>query len=364
MRREGASKAESTKAETPKSRSEDGAQGLRRPTSGEGSLWRSLEQVRGLCAATPTWRRQMGGSFELFASAFLRRREDTAQSLWCEECYCSHTVVTHENGTMVGVCECDPWNCDDMNLTAEDMALWELNWTKLGRAVARAFDCESQETDFALPSMRQIAAFSGAGLPIVLCVAHERDEFRRCVAELTARLRGGFVLLSPTAAFMDAHSKELLGHSRAAFFDLASHVTMLPNGTLRARRSGGELFSPLVAINDDPVEEKEAARIFAVMKSIRSGSKQRKAHMETVFRMLILEGCSQEEVARQLRCSPALISFRVSEIERRFRQPLETLRRFASQLGEMDRVPDDSRARTIHRHRLIDDTARHDSDSF
>ena len=274
---------------------------------GNAEMWQALEKVHGQCGVRGTWHQFLGDQFERFQSAFLRRREDTAEGIHCEECLCAHTVITHADGKRVGVCECDPWNCDDMHLTDEDVALWELNWTKLGRAVARALDCDYQEADFLLPGTRPIGTFGGAKLPVVLSVVHGRMEFRRVAAELSARMRDGYVVLAPTGTFVDMHALELLNHARAGFFDLASHVTLPPNGTLQARRSGAVLFAPYLINKRQSNGEKEAAQVVAAGRSGRenTGSRTPPAEMERVTpRYSLRKGLRTWELVFQGRAAP------------------------------------------------------------
>jgi hypothetical protein len=106
----------------------------------------------------------------------------------------------------------------------------------------------------------------------------------------------------------------------------------------------------------EPVSDNEAAQVFALMKSLDAGDRTRKAPLERVFRLLVLEGLSQEVASVKCQCSPGLVSLRVTEIERRMQRPLEQLRALATKLGSMDMPVDDSRARAIYRRGLTDDT--------
>jgi hypothetical protein len=152
-------------------------------------------------------------------------------------------VVHHDDGHIVAVCECDPWNCDNIELTGPDVVDWEFNRARLGRALCRALDLERREQDVGLPWTQQVATFSAAAVPVVVTIPLERGEFHQVVAELAARWREGFILFAPTSRFMDGRTHELLSHARAKFFDLESHVTLLPNGTLHAPKRAGELFA-------------------------------------------------------------------------------------------------------------------------
>ena len=85
-----------------------------------------------------------------------------------------------------------------------------------------------------------------------------------------------------------------------------------------------------------PVSEGEARRVFMLMKGLADGPKQEKAPLSAVFRLVVLEGCSQKKAARLCGCVPALISRRVKVIESRFGMPIERLRNFAASILEME----------------------------
>ena len=109
-------------------------------------------------------------------------------------------------------------------------------------------------------------------------------------------------------------------------------------------------------VRTEPVSDDAAVAVFALMKKLDDGARTRKAPLGRVFRLLILEGHSQEVVAVKCRCTPSLISLRVAEIERRMRRPLAELRLLAMRLGEMNATVQDSRARKIYQRGLVDDT--------
>jgi hypothetical protein len=323
-------------------------------------FWQALEAILGPAGVGAMWQRHVGDEFARIKAAFLQATAKPAVSFPCErDCGCAHEVVRHEDGRIVGICRCDPWNCEDIPLTDEALIVYGLSWVKLGRAIARALGCDLKNDDFGLAATRQVAAFGNAALPIVLTIQHERREFRSVLAELAARLRSGFVLLAPTNRFIDANAKELLANAKAGFFDLASHLTLLPSGALQAQQKGGQLFAPYLPQPEPGASEAEAMRVFELMKRLDAGAKVRKAPLERVFRLLVLEGHSQENAARQCRCAPSLISSRVGEIEKRMGLSLANLKTLASRLGEMASV-EDSRARSIYQRGLTDDTAEED----
>jgi ribosomal protein L14 len=84
------------------------------------------------------------------------------------------------------------------------------------------------------------------------------------------------------------------------------------------------------------VGEREAKKVFVLLKRLEGGPKQRKAALGTVFRLTVLEGHSQAKTARLCECVPALISRRVKTIESRFGMSIKQLRNFASVILEME----------------------------
>ena len=80
----------------------------------------------------------------------------------------------------------------------------------------------------------------------------------------------------------------------------------------------------------------EAQRVFALMQSLEDGPKVRKAPLVRVFRLLVMEGRSQEQAAADCGCASSLISMRVSAIEQVMGVPITRLRALGTQLGRME----------------------------
>jgi hypothetical protein len=311
----------------------------------------------GLAGVPALWRSWLGGDFAVFGSSFLEKRANPATSYPCaQECGCEHDLVERADGNFVAVCTCDPWNCDDFAVLRAEAALLELNWPRLGRAICKAFECDYRETDLHLPLTRQIGSKFANAVPVVLTIQADRDDFRQVVAGVVAQLGRPFILLGPTSRFLDASSIGLLHGARADFFDLASHVTLLPGGALQARKSGGELFARFLPQTSEPASDNEARRLFALMEALESESKYRKAPVTRVFQLYCKDGLSREEVARQCGCVPSLITLRLQAIERKLgRKPAE-LRQFSSQFERIGESLSDDRAAHIHRKSAMDDS--------
>ncbi|MGA2557208.1 MAG: LysR family transcriptional regulator [Verrucomicrobiota bacterium] len=220
-------------------------------------------------------------------------------------------------------------------MTRDEAALLELNWPRLGRAIGKAFECDYRETGLHLPLTRQIGSKFANAVPVVLTIQDERDDFRQVVAGVLAQLGRPFILLGPTSRFLDANSIGLLHGARAEFFDLASHVTLLPGGVLQARKNGGELFARFLPERQDELRQSEAVRIFAILQKLKSKASGTKAPLCDVFVFTVLEGLSQRVAAERCGCSVGQLSKRVGELEREFGLPLERLKAFASPILEM-----------------------------
>jgi hypothetical protein len=300
------------------------------------TLWKCLDHIQGLAGVPALWRSWLGGEFDTFAPAFLEKRAEPAASHPCaQECGCAHDLVERSDGSFVAVCTCEPWNCDDFAVTPEEAALLELNWPRLGRAICKALECDYRETELHLPLTRQIGSKFAHAVPVVLTIQNDRDEVRQAVAGVVAHLGRPFILLGPTGRFLDANSIGLLHGARAEFFDLDSNVTLLPGGTLQARRSGGELFARFLPERPDGLKQPEAVRIFAILQKLKSKAAGIKAPLCDVFVLTVLDGLTQRAAARKCGCSVGQMSKRVGELEKEFGLPLERLRAFASPILEM-----------------------------
>jgi hypothetical protein len=185
-----------------------------------------------------------------------------------------------------------------------------------------------------LPWTQQIATFSSS-LPVILTIQQERAEFNHVVAQLVATLKERFILLAPTSRHMDAHAHALLNGAKAGFFDLESNLTLMSNGTLHARRSGGELFSGLLPANESSVKTAGIQHAFLVLQRLKSKRANMKAPPYDVFMLIVVDRVSQREAAVKCGCSLGLIATRVQELERLFNLRIRELQAMGSTLVDM-----------------------------
>ena len=313
-------------------------------------FWRCLEDLRGLVHVPAGWRARLDGEFDAVRGAFLRARPGaSARSYPCpHECGCSHEVVRHDDGRIVGVCRCESWNCDDIPLKEEDLVLLELNWSRLGRGIAKALGCEAKEATLGVPGLLQVGSFGSDGLPVVLCIQHEPGELRAALAELGLRLQRPFALLAPTGRLMDAHCHAMIASARARFFGLESNLAVMPSGLLVAKKSAGEMFAGLLPERSEELSEDELRRIYArVLLTAKDERGAREAPIKDVFDLYCLKAFSAGEVAGKLNCSKATVMNRLVTLKRLAGVPALELRAYKPFFERVERELTDPRARKV-----------------
>jgi len=313
------------------------------------SIWSALEL--GTSAIPAIWRSRIGADaqFDLFRSSFLHARSEPATSFPCRRCGCAHAITIHAPNDIVAVCTCDPWNCDELILTAADIQVLELNWPKLARALCQALGLDSRPADLALPNTRQIGCWSADAVLVILTIQPERPDFRQVVAALANRLRDKFILLAPTARHLDATSAEYLKNVGAQLFALDSHIILTAGGTLQPRSLPGEMFANFRPEPNDAIAENDARRVFAIMQQLESQSRRKPPSVLTVFGFYCREALSVREIARQCHCSSTTIIERLNVIQKKTGLSPVALRALSPHIEKIRDRMSDPRARNIHR---------------
>ena len=104
----------------------------------------------------------------------------------------------------------------------------------------------------------------------------------------------------------------------------------------------------------EPISDNEARRLFALVTALELETNFRKAPVILVFALYCRDGKTRKVVARECKCSPALISLRLQMIENKLGRKASELRQIA---GHFDQIADsltDSRARRIDRRRAME----------
>ncbi|HEY5909661.1 MAG TPA: hypothetical protein VJA21_03550 [Verrucomicrobiae bacterium] len=215
------------------------------PTPPPCRRWGSLEVIPSLAALASVWHDAWGDQFPPFKRLCLEQAPWTVLTVPCQRnCGCFHSVIPrHDRTAAIGVCCCEPPACPDITLTIDDITPLKINRQKLGRAIARAFQCETRWTKLGPRFTTQIGSWSSNAVPVILTIQYAPSHLRQTVAELVATIRKPFILFAPTAAFTDAKSTQLLQTAGAEFFPLESTVALAANGTLQPLRDPTDLFT-------------------------------------------------------------------------------------------------------------------------
>src|SRR5580765_3516041 len=244
------------------------------------NLWSILEKTPGLYAVGAEWQRGMGEQFDPFRNYFQALR-DPAQSYPCpHKCGCAHEVMVCGDH-FLGLCRCQPPECDELVLTPEDVTVWQLNWKKLGRGLGHAFCLQTKIREFDLYGTMQIG-FWASEVPVILTIQWQPHQFRLIIAELALRLQRPYILLGPTSAHLDAHCQELLAHAQSEYFPLERHVILTDHGSFQPTKAPGELFARFRPEPKEKLDEDEARRGFAILVKLHT------IHPPTVITVLLM----------------------------------------------------------------------------
>jgi hypothetical protein len=321
-----------------------------------------MEIFRGGKGSAAEWREYAGEQYPRLRT-FLRDTGERVSHVPCPTgCGCYHDVVDHGGGELVGVCCCDPWNCDDLAVTPDQIAALEVNAPKLGRAVGKAFECEAREMNLPMHQTWQVGVKFADAMPVFLTIPDERDAFERTVRQLTARHRQRFILAAPTASHMDANSRELLESVGAGFIALENYVTLTPQGNLHTRTPPAELFARFAPEAKEPVAEDVARTAFGLIEALESTKRMIEPSVLKVFRLYCMKEMTTDQIAQDCGCAKGTVINRLERIQKATGMDPNSLKRLSPHLQKIEDDANDSRARHIHRKDLVDDAD--DPDDF
>jgi hypothetical protein len=262
--------------------------------------------------------------------------------------------VVPPNGPITAVCACEAGDgCEDISLTPGDIELWQVNTAALGREIAAAFGCGSRPAELGLPSTWQVGAWSADSVPVILTIQSCRAGLRRVVADLVARLRKRFILLTPTARLPDVPALERLAGAGAALFDLESRLRITASGALEAVSPPGETFAAFTA-EPRPDEQSLATRAVALVRQLDSEGLVTPPSALAVFRLFCLEDRSAAEIAREFRCSKPTVLRRLRLIREKTGLSPAQLRRLSAHFEAIEDTLSDPRARRVRPRSLMD----------
>ncbi len=321
------------------------------------NLWPALETICAGGAVHPFWRRWLGEDFNVARSRFLETGTDApARSFPCPRgCGCWHEVLGTGTGEWLAACQCETGDCPDFPLTRADLDAWRLSWPKLARTLAAALELRGCASLHHRGNTRQIGAWSAESVPVFLSVHEDAESFHQAVAELVARLRAPLILLAPTAAHLNAESRELLGNVGAGFFPLEEWLAFRADGELFCKTRPGELFARFTPQPKEGADENLLRRAFALVRQLDTQSKASPPTVLTVFREYCIENRDIREIARITHCSPGTIVNRLRLIRQRTGMEPAALRQISGHVAHMEEELSDPRARRIYRRGQVEE---------
>lgn len=253
---------------------------------------------------------------------------------------------------LVAECRRETGTCPTLRVVPEDIEIWELNWPGLARNLCRALGFDPRSAEFPLYNTRQIGSWSASAVPVFLSIQTEPEDLRSTIIELAFRLqslftRNPFILLSPTAAHLNANCPELLSRANAGFFPLDSTVLVTDHAAFRPARPPGELFAQF---NPEPEADNRQLLIAAVALVQRLESIWTKAlptPLNVFHRGYVLQH-SNVRIAREFGCARATIGNRLRAIQALLGDKLTGLERYAPEFEKLLDLSSDPRARSIY----------------
>jgi len=330
------------------------------------TVWQTIERAPEAAAAL-SWRRWLGPAFDAVAAVCLHATTRTVDCIPCENgCARSH-AVRKRGAALVGICGYGE-DCDDVPLTVADITVWEVDLSRLARALAKALGCGLTLAPVGFHRTIQVAALGNPVVPVVLTVQPDAENYRNAVAYLLAHLPKGFILLTPTK-LGDANTLELLTKASVGFYDLESHLTLLPSGKLHSAKTADVLFAAHLPATKEMVRDAESARVWRLFSELLGMGAKLKASPAQVFDLMVFKKKTHAETAVACKCARSLITKRVAVIENHFDMTIEKLCDFASDLKDrLTTVKGDRYAKKKHGSPQVDpkepdDDNNDDSDS-
>ncbi len=296
--------------------------------------WLSLEVLPSLTAILPVWRFRTGDDFPALRALCLDPSDRVAAIYPCRKYgVCGFRIVHQPDGSITGYCESRPPKCPDAQFSKNDVAVLELNWQKLGRAICKAFGLDYKFADLGLWKTYQIGTWSADAVPAILSIKHEIKYQHSAVAHLVSTLNQKFILFAPTNRTMDVPCLQILNRVHAEFFPLDKTTTLTQNGTLHSVKTPGELFANFTP-QPKETDKSVAERAFALVQQLDTNGPKKPPSVLTVFRLYCIEELSAEQIARKTHSSKATIVRRLVRIRQKTGIEPKDLRRISGHLED------------------------------
>lgn len=115
-------------------------------------------------------------------------------------CGCSHEVFTHKDGTKVAVCTCDDHDCETFPVGAEDLAVYELDFGRVFRALGKVMglDLAPFDASDAVQRMARLSPGPGCHIPMYFVRHAGVGGLSAVIHDLALKESGQFILVTMT----------------------------------------------------------------------------------------------------------------------------------------------------------------------
>jgi hypothetical protein len=185
-------------------------------------LWQALEAVPDLAATNLEWKARLGDDYG-FAATFLVSRNEVGGSYPCPvhgNHGHRHRIVSDGDDDYTGICEF----CGEVSHGRDDVYIYAVNTSRLGKAVAAAFKLQVVEGEVAgVAKTFRVGTYVpkiGCRIPVFLTLQCRRDAFQKATDRVAAIEKKSFILMAPTSRLFQPESETALRSASAHFIAL------------------------------------------------------------------------------------------------------------------------------------------------
>ena len=210
-------------------------------------FWKTLRLVRGGATSRYDWAYLLEDEWATVAP-LLRSTGTEASRIACPSPAGEHCPrrVRHWKGSIVAVCSDPEFDCEDVELTREDLAVLEVDVGRLAGSLCHLLNCEFDLRPLPFADHTWCVGWFEpiAGERFTLCLAFPTtgDEAHSAAVRLVGHLDRPFILFVPARDVIDPETVEYLrGHRARALF--LEEILTVDRGAWQLQRSAEEVLT-------------------------------------------------------------------------------------------------------------------------